>query len=328
MYRQHYSRFLSADPERLHFAAHSHHLWPDVTRDALLDCWDDAARLVDAKWDHIFSHVIPEAQRNIAESLGLKRPGDIALAPSTHELVARLLSCFAPSRPLRILTTDSEFHSFARQVDRLDELEHVHVTRIPVRPFDSFEERFRAAARREPYDVVYFSHVFFNSGFVVSDLPSLVESVPDDETVVVIDGYHAFAAIPVDVGSIGHRVFYVGGGYKYAQAGEGICFMSLPRECRLRPLQTGWFASFGTLEQRQTAGRPVAFADDAFRFWGATFDPAGAYRLNRVFRWLRDEAITWDAIHEYVQDLQRYFLAKLPAITKHQEGTNNNHDSC
>ena len=35
MYTAAFSRFL-ADPERLHFAAHSHHPWPDVARDAQL----------------------------------------------------------------------------------------------------------------------------------------------------------------------------------------------------------------------------------------------------------------------------------------------------
>ena len=47
-------RFLAANPGRLHFAAHSHHPWPDVTRQAVLDGWDDAARLMDRKWDRIF----------------------------------------------------------------------------------------------------------------------------------------------------------------------------------------------------------------------------------------------------------------------------------
>jgi PAS domain S-box-containing protein len=38
------------DPQRLHFAAHSHHYWPDVARDTHTRAWDDAARLADDKW--------------------------------------------------------------------------------------------------------------------------------------------------------------------------------------------------------------------------------------------------------------------------------------
>ena len=49
MYQQFYQRFLQANAGKQHFACHSHHYWPDVTRDAMLEYWDDTARLVDDK---------------------------------------------------------------------------------------------------------------------------------------------------------------------------------------------------------------------------------------------------------------------------------------
>ena len=36
-----FSRSLGADPERLHFAAHSHHLWPDASFDGQTQAWTD-----------------------------------------------------------------------------------------------------------------------------------------------------------------------------------------------------------------------------------------------------------------------------------------------
>ena len=48
-----FSRSLLADPERLHFAAHSHHLWPDASFDGQVDAWNDAAWLADRKWERI-----------------------------------------------------------------------------------------------------------------------------------------------------------------------------------------------------------------------------------------------------------------------------------
>ena len=65
-----FSRSLSAAPERLHFAAHSHHLWPDVSFAAQVEAWDDAARLADAKWDKVMDGVWPEAQRHVADERG------------------------------------------------------------------------------------------------------------------------------------------------------------------------------------------------------------------------------------------------------------------
>ena len=124
MYRKHYSYFLDANPERLHFAAHSHHPWPNITREAHIQYWDDSAQQMDNKWGHIFGEVIPATQQQIAQLLDLSDPNNICFAPNTHEFIARLFSCFDQREPLSILTTDSEFHSFSRQLQRIDELEN------------------------------------------------------------------------------------------------------------------------------------------------------------------------------------------------------------
>jgi selenocysteine lyase/cysteine desulfurase len=89
-----YSRFLKGHEGKLHFAAHSHHFWPDCTREAHLLYWDDCAQLSDEKWGKIFDEVIPKTQKHIAKLLNLKHPEQIVLAPNTHELSARLLSLF------------------------------------------------------------------------------------------------------------------------------------------------------------------------------------------------------------------------------------------
>ena len=307
MLKRHYSRFLGADPERLHFAAHSHHPWPDVTRDAQLRCWDDAARDMDSKWERIFGEVVPKAQRHVARLLELAQPGRITFAPNTHELVMRLFSALGEG-PLRVLTTDSEFHSVSRQLARLEELPRIRVDRVSTRPFDSFEERFADAARGARYDLIYLSHVFYNSGRVVANLGESLSAVGDEATILV-DGYHAFCALPVSLQAFEGRIFYLAGGYKYAQCGEGACFMYAPPGNALRPVDTGWLASFGELE-RSAAGA-VAFSDDAFRFWGATFDPSGLYRFNAVMDWLESEAVTIAAIHTHARSLQERFLAAL-----------------
>ena len=59
MYKQWYSHFLKNHPGVQHFACHSHHYWPDVTREAHLQYWEDSAKYVDDKWGHFFSEIIP-----------------------------------------------------------------------------------------------------------------------------------------------------------------------------------------------------------------------------------------------------------------------------
>ncbi|HEX6222118.1 MAG TPA: aminotransferase, partial [Acidimicrobiia bacterium] len=64
-----FSRFLDADPDRLHFAAHSHHPWPDVSFEAHIRAWLDAAEKADDKWDHVFGTVSPRTRGRIADVL-------------------------------------------------------------------------------------------------------------------------------------------------------------------------------------------------------------------------------------------------------------------
>ena len=71
MYQQFYQRFLTANKGKQHFACHSHHYWPDVSRDAMLEYWDDSARLVDDKWHYIFSEKVPQTQQLITCVAGL-----------------------------------------------------------------------------------------------------------------------------------------------------------------------------------------------------------------------------------------------------------------
>ena len=282
--KAHFARSILRPGAPLHFAAHSHHPWPDVTEAAQRQCWEDAATLLDGKWQKVFGEVVPAAQRHVARQLALPDPSTIVFAPNTHEFVRRLLSCLDPRTTPRILTTDSEFHSFARQVARLEEDGLADIVRVPAEPPATFARRFVAELHEGRFDLVFLSHVFFNSGRVVHEIADIVAAVRHDDTLIAIDGYHAFMALPVDLGALAHRIFYLAGGYKYAMAGEGVCFLHCPPGYGLRPRDTGWYAEFGALG----AARPneVAYGADASRFAGATFDPSGLYRFNAVQDWL------------------------------------------
>lgn len=320
MYQQYYRQFLhtaassanitgleGATCPPLHMACHSHHYWPDVTLAAVQQYWHDAAQLVDSKWEHIFQHKIPALQRALAQHLKLPEPDNIALAPNTHELVYRLLSTFDPSQPLRILTTDSEFYSFERQLQRLEELPNINITRIATTPFDTLAERFEEALHHNHYQLAYASQVFFDSAVAFPQLQALAERKPQ-HTVFVIDGYHGFFARPTDLSTIADRVFYTAGCYKYLGAGEGLCFMSIPKNCQLRPLNTGWFAQIAELEQRSDQ---VAFSNNWLRFAGATMDYSTLYKALAVLQLFNDNEITVEKIHAYVLAAQQRFLTTM-----------------
>jgi selenocysteine lyase/cysteine desulfurase len=302
-YKKYFSKFLTMNEGKVHFACHSHHYWPDCTREAQTQYWDDSSKFVDDKWELIFSKKVPQTQRLISKILDFDRPQDICFAPNTHELVYRVLSSF--QKKIKILTTDSEFYSFSRQLGRLVELQLVEVKIINTFPIDSFEERFLVESKNN-YDVIFLSQVFFNSGIALKDFSRFTKELTDTNSQVVIDGYHGFMAIPTNLKAISDKIFYIAGSYKYAAGGEGCCFMTIPKNCKLSPRNTGWFAELGNLDNVDP--NKVPFPNDGLRFAGSTFDFTSLYRLTSVLELYEKEKITVDEIHEHVQECQKNFL--------------------
>jgi kynureninase len=306
-----FGRFFESLGARIDCTAHSHHPWPDCALAAHTQYADDSMRRTNRKWDKVFGDVVPQAQAHIAREIGWAEPAQIAFAPNTHEFVLRMISCFNEPGPQRILCSAHEFHSFARQAKRLEEAGSVEVVRVGGEPWPDFNARFIAAARAQQPHLIWLSQVFFDSGFVVTGLKALMagllEAAPD--ALVVIDGYHAFCALPVEAADLGPNVFYLAGGYKYAMAGEGACWLAAPSGAAQRPQNTGWFADFGARARPQ--GGPIEYADDGMRFFGATFDASGLYRFNAVRDWLAAEGVNTAMIHHHVKTLQQRFLQGL-----------------
>jgi len=277
-----FGRSLGADPGRLHFAAHSHHLWPDASFDGQMEVWNDAARLADRKWDKVMDEVWPAAQAEVAGELGTGMADAVVFAPNTHDLLVRLFAAISGEWPIRVLTSDGEFHSARRQLARWEEAGAAVVERIPTEPFASFSDRFVDAAQSGGHQFIFVSQVMFGSGRLFEQVDELAALSRPEGPWVVIDGYHAFMAIDRPFGGRPPAsAFYLGGGYKYAMAGEGCAFLHAPPGFAERPRITGWFAEF---EDLSLPPGSVGYARDASRLLGATFDPSALSRSTAVRR--------------------------------------------
>ncbi len=301
-----FSKALTADPDRLHFAAHSHHLWPDAAYEGHMAACNDAMGLADHKWGKIMGPVWAEAQGHLAAELNLPDPGTIAFAPNTHDFLVRIISAI-PGRPVRVLTTDGEFHSFRRQMDRWSESGDIIVEAVPA-------NALVRKAQSGGHDLIFASQVLFNSGTVLSGIDELAALARPEGPWVVIDGYHGFMALDTDLSAVADRIFYLSGGYKYAMSGEGVCFLHAPPGYAPRPPITGWYAAFDDLAL--SPGK-VGYAADGRRFLGSTFDPSGLYRFNAVQAMLSGAELSTSRISNHVTALQKQFLEQNPLRNMH-----------
>lgn len=275
--RAHYGTFLRDG--RVLLTGHSHQAWPDVSREGQLRAWDDAAELVDDKWERAFE-AAEAVRRAVAGHLGAATD-EIALGSSTHELVSRFLSALDLRARPHIVTTSGEFHSMHRQLMRLAET-GVRIEMVPWSPVETLGERL-AASVRDDTAALLASSVLFETASIVPHLRVAIEAAQARGAAVLIDAYHAFGAMPFSLSELGpDPIFVTAGGYKYAQWGEGNCFLRVPPGCAMRPVYTGWFSDFANLGAMRSGGAIGYGARGADRFAGSTYDPTSHYRARSV----------------------------------------------
>jgi kynureninase len=296
----HYSRFRVS--ERLLLTGHSHQAWPDVAAEGQAAAWDDAARLVDEKWERAFEKA-DRVRAGYARLLGAS-PGEVALGQNTHEMVTRFLSALPLARRPRLVTTDGEFHTIRRQLDRLADDGRLEIVKVAAEPAETLGERLAAAATPRTAAVLV-SSVHFGTARIVPGLGALAAACAAVGAELLVDAYHQVNAVPMSLKEEGlGAAFVVGGGYKYCQLGEGVCFLRVPPgRDDLRPILTGWYSEFGRLT-RNSAGE-VAYGEGPARWAGSTYDPASHYRAARVFDFFEAQNLT---------------PALLRAVSRHQVG--------
>lgn len=283
---KHYTRFRVS--ERLLLTGHSHQAWPDCGFDGQTQAWLDAAELVDDKWERAFAKAsrVREGFAHLLRDI----PDRIALGANTHELVVRFLSGLSLRERPRLVTTDGEYHTIRRQLDRLAE-EGMDVVRVAAEPVDSLADRL-ARAVNDKTAAVLVSSVLFRSARLVPGLDRTLAACRRVGAELLVDAYHAVNVVPFELTSLRLEAAYVvGGGYKYCQLGEGNCFLRFPEDCRMRPVITGWFSEFALIAEASHNNR-VQYGEGPARFAGSTYDPTSHYRAAAVFDFFTDRKLT------------------------------------
>lgn len=304
--------------ERILLTGHSHQAQPDCAKEGIIQCWNDASELADDKWEKVFA-AADKFRIHLAELLDDEKD-NIVLAQNTHDLILRFLSTLDLKNRTKIITTDGEFHTIRRQLDRLNQ-DFIEVIKVKRDPVETLPERLVDEVD-DKTAAVMVSKVMFQDASIVSGL-SEVESVCINlGAKLLVDVYHVLNAIPfsIKVEKL-ENSFLVGGGYKYLQLGEGNCFMRIPPNEVFRPIITGWFAEFDTLSTKKIPGE-VLYGDKRRAFEGSTYDPVSHYRALKVFEFFNAQKLTPEllqTINNHQKDLMESEFTKYdlnPSIIK------------
>ena len=222
--RAHYGAFLRAD--RVLLTGHSHQAWPDVARAGLAAAFDDAAAHVDDKWQRA-TEVADGLRAAVVRAH--RRCGRPDRARPEHARAGLALPLGA--RPAPATATGhhaGEFHSLDRQLRRLSE-EGVEVSlrgrraaRLAARSARRGNRRTHRGAPgldRAVRDVGVDSATCGMRSRRRSASAPRCCSTPITPSTSCRSGSTSSGRDPV---------FVTAGGYKYAQWGEGCCFLRVP----------------------------------------------------------------------------------------------------
>lgn len=299
----HYSYFDVSN--RLLFTGHSHQAWPDIALEGLQESFDVAASEVDNKWDAVFEKV--EILRKYLRRFYDDPDGRYCLGQNTHQLLVSWLSSFDLQNKPKFITTDSEFYSMSRQLKRLKEegLQVItvegHAGNIVKQIKDEIDNQVSA---------VMLSRVYFNSGIINQHITEIAELTRANDIPFLIDDYHGTNVVPLSISKENLTdCYFLIGGYKYLQWGEGNCFLRYPADCDLRPAITGWFASFSKLDTAKNNPN-ISYPDPNQRFASGTFDSASQYRAARVVNFFEAQNLNPSTLRRQYQNQVR-LLKKL-----------------
>lgn len=302
--QKHYRRF--AVDERILLTGHSHQAWPDAAFDGQMQAIEDAARYVDDKWSAAFAKA-DRVRAGFARMLG-DISGEYVLGTNTQELLVRWLSALPLDKKPKLITTDGEFHSMRRLLDRLNETS-VEVVKVAANPVGTLVERVIDELDSRT-SAVMLSGVLFQTGQVVPSLNELEDATNDRGIPLLVDAYHAVNVLPWYLPELGlEQAFIVGGGYKYCQFGEGNCFLRVPKDCDWRPVVTGWYAEFATLHR--TPGNEVQYGKGRWAFEGSTYDPTSHYRAASVLEFFERQNLTPEVLYAHYKGQQQHLMTLL-----------------
>ncbi len=210
---------------------------PVATRDALLDYYETWASRGVRAWEEGWWTLAADVGNLVAPLIGA-HAGEVVFLPNVTLAHAVVLSALGYQPGRDALVTDAlHFPSILYLIDAQRDL-GARVVTVPSDDGIGVDpDRTRDAVTPDTVAVL-ISHVLFKSAFI-QDVAAVAERAREVGALVVVDGYQAVGAIPVDVHALGADI-YIGGCLKWLCGGPGNAFLWARPDLALAPKIRGW----------------------------------------------------------------------------------------
>lgn len=314
---------LPDEPDAVELRAFTHGLQPATVPTMMEHFTEDWRRYGADAWNEVPNHWKPDSgdavgwwtlptylgDAFIAPLLGAPE-GTCILQPNVHWTLQCLLS--APEvrdRGREIVLSETAFPSVLHSVHHWANLRSFAPRSLPPTSKHRLDRKALLDAITDDTALVALSHVGFTTGerLPTAFLQRLARRAHEHEALVVLDGYHAVASMPIDVTQLGCDL-YVGGLLKEGCGSSGNTFVYVRDGLELTPRLTGWFGDAAPFEFRS---EPTPHPDVRRRFLGGTTAVAPMYHAVEGARIVLDCGL--ETVRNHSLDLSRLAIDRADA---------------
>ena len=271
------------------------------------------AALWHEKMHHAWSDWMAEIlvfRSRIAALLNAARPDCVVPKTSAGQGLRAILNTY--DQPIQVVATEGEFDSIDFILRHYADRGRTKLHLVKPRSEGWFDSRDILSAIDRHTDLVVVSHVLYTTGQVLPELPELVAHCHRQGARILLDTYHAFGVLPIDVTMLDVD-FAIGGSYKYLRGGPGACWLYIAPQhlsAGLTTLDTGWFAKKDAFQFERNTKPEFAPGGDAFFESTPAVLPFYQSRAGQILT----QALTVPRLRDYSLNQQTWLVDRLRSI--------------
>ncbi|QDQ28764.1 aminotransferase class V-fold PLP-dependent enzyme [Chitinimonas arctica] len=269
-----FSQVLARDAREIYLANHSLGRPLDATAAHIAEASQAWFTQLDGAWAPWWQEMA-QWRAHTAALVGAPRADCIVPKTSAGQGLRAVLNSY--DRPPRVLSSDAEFDSIDHILKQYAAKGRAHLRSANTRA-DGLVAVDDLIARLDGIDLLVVSQVFFATGQILQDLPRLIAAAHAAGARVLLDVYHGYGVLPLDLAGL--QVDYaIAGSYKYLRGGPGVCWLYVSPAMLAAghtTLDTGWFAKRDPFAYRRPM--PPEFSEGGDAWLESTFNPLGFYQ--------------------------------------------------